>query len=1184
MREGFAAREILELAASTAGINIGGAGLIRDGGMQDRFRDLHEDGGQTRIGELDINVGPDRAVTINEGGQTIVGSGWKITENGALQARLDSVPDGVLDQFKDKGFEIRSGPEVVDNLIEESHGSIPSNLAGQEVLTPPGTEWITDDQGNFDLIVSGRPDKILLNDAGIGPDGKISFDEASSILNESNIHSETIRTEVLGPDGTWTKEATNVDHREWYSYDQPESQGNELRFYTHKEGDAVILDMTDMKLGYQQGLNPNPIDVQEVIKTHEAGWYFTTANAQQDGLFISDGADGVWDGKLRLDLNANSDLRIDPIDPNSMSLAEASKIILNEQALQKYPDGDIATELYARQDVFNLGQDGKYGFIEAGRMQARPEGNVLQSFATIRGLGPAPESIETTVFRFDTPPVIGHVPTVEIIPPGEREIPIIPFPFSPRHPLEPLAPPVVPPPPIPPYYTYGYGLENLSPEQREEIRRRYSERLRDNPDTKLDARVEIPDYFRRQNPDHMRQLEEYINQPGMHEAMDNNCDAVVCIPVYGLGEGKAISKTLEQYLLQVDKNRNKQAIDPSKFELLLLLNHPEGKRIKKEAEIGHSYTEGAEARVRAGTPEPYDTEEVIRQFQEAHPELKILIMKREYDGENIKPWGTIIKAQYDAALLRASRRINPVHNDPLILTNDADLVNVSPTYMRDILQYMDQNDLESTRGDTRRLDAIVGKIDMPNQGYEREPGFLAAERLYEFIDAQQRRKPNRSAITQGRNTIIRGSAYAAMGGPYEKYGAGADTLIGGALRDARGGTKTIDYLNKAWLYSDPRRELDRWQNNVPLAYAWNTWGDTEMYGEGWQDRFKNLPKNTGRVDVEKLQRDIVAEAWRWGLKFDSPELKRALSWLGLKPSDYHLGKVKDYDRDGNEKMVDGIVVDNIMGVEQRLKNFQTEKRWEKADRRNAKALNSEPSAPLNNKYYAEYTDYEEFDRLKADIFGVKGDGSDSEYPWKPDPANPNPVIIDLGSHIGVSALWWKNIAPGAKITAVEANPGVYDVLERNVKRNNLKSDVTTIPAAVSSQTGNVKFFKPKPGQGWNWEGFIANTNPNPAKYDELDVPTVQLSNLVTGPVDLLKLDIEGSELEVLQEAETKLTYVKEIMMEFHNNQSNSFNTALDLLRRNGYKFEVRENNQVITDLGRLDPIGTYNLTILAKRP
>ena len=76
-------------------------------------------------------------------------------------------------------------------------------------------------------------------------------------------------------------------------------------------------------------------------------------------------------------------------------------MVLNQEALQKYPNGNIATEVFDRQDVFNLGKDGQNGFIEAGRIIQKDGVNILQDFATIRGISEAQPAIPKEIFTFE---------------------------------------------------------------------------------------------------------------------------------------------------------------------------------------------------------------------------------------------------------------------------------------------------------------------------------------------------------------------------------------------------------------------------------------------------------------------------------------------------------------------------------------------------------------------------------------------------------------------------------------------------------------------------------------------------------------------------------------------------------------------------------------------------------------
>ncbi len=165
--------------------------------------------------------------------------------------------------------------------------------------------------------------------------------------------------------------------------------------------------------------------------------------------------------------------------------------------------------------------------------------------------------------------------------------------------------------------------------------------LQQDPHAVLDPASEISGYFDRQNPEYLQLLDSYMKQEGMQAPMNNECEAVVCIPVYTLAEGQVIQHALEQYLYQIDPKQNKDAIDPKKFEIILFLNHPATKREELEQKLGKNYREGSEKRVKKGKPEVYDTEEVIQQFMTEHPELPIRVMKEEFEERVL--WGQILQ-------------------------------------------------------------------------------------------------------------------------------------------------------------------------------------------------------------------------------------------------------------------------------------------------------------------------------------------------------------------------------------------------------------------------------------------------------------------------------------------------------------------------------------------------------------
>ena len=125
------------------------------------------------------------------------------------------------------------------------------------------------------------------------------------------------------------------------------------------------------------------------------------------------------------------------------------------------------------------------------------------------------------------------------------------------------------------------------------------------------------------------------------------------------------------------------------------------------------------------------------------------------------------------------------------------------------------------------------------------------------------------------------------------------------------------------------------------------------------------------------------------------------------------------------------------------------------------------------------------------------------------PAAPR-AIIDLGAHVGMSVLWFRERYPDARILAVEPNPANVAKLERNVSG---LPDVEVMPVAVGGE----------PGTAWldvgqeSWRSMLVT---DPAGSEAIRVPVWTLDQLVDhfgcDPAEtLLKMDIEGAEWAVL---------------------------------------------------------------------
>lgn len=157
-----------------------------------------------------------------------------------------------------------------------------------------------------------------------------------------------------------------------------------------------------------------------------------------------------------------------------------------------------------------------------------------------------------------------------------------------------------------------------------------------------------------------------------------------------------------------------------------------------------------------------------------------------------------------------------------------------------------------------------------------------------------------------------------------------------------------------------------------------------------------------------------------------------------------------------------------------------------------------------------------------------------------------PRVIDGGGFIGMSVLYTKKTHPDARITCFEPDPDIYVVLRRNVESNGLR-DVELVEAGLSGEGGPAGFL-PDGADG----GRLVETGAT------RQVETVRLSTYLDEPVDFMKLNIEGLELPVLEEAEHRLSQVRELVIEYHGwpGQPQRLGPLLDLLERSGFRYLV----------------------------
>jgi FkbM family methyltransferase len=167
-----------------------------------------------------------------------------------------------------------------------------------------------------------------------------------------------------------------------------------------------------------------------------------------------------------------------------------------------------------------------------------------------------------------------------------------------------------------------------------------------------------------------------------------------------------------------------------------------------------------------------------------------------------------------------------------------------------------------------------------------------------------------------------------------------------------------------------------------------------------------------------------------------------------------------------------------------------------------------------------------------------------------------PLIIDCGANIGLSVCFFKLLYPDARIIAFEPGDQASAALRQAVEQNGWR-DVTVHQAAVAEEPGTIALYYDPADPGSPLMSTVSSRMPKASRV----VPAVTLSSVIDGPVDFLKLDVEGAETGVLRDlARTgRLAQIGELAIEYHHHLStdhDALGQLLSLLEDNGFGYSL----------------------------
>jgi len=144
--------------------------------------------------------------------------------------------------------------------------------------------------------------------------------------------------------------------------------------------------------------------------------------------------------------------------------------------------------------------------------------------------------------------------------------------------------------------------------------------------------------------------------------------------------------------------------------------------------------------------------------------------------------------------------------------------------------------------------------------------------------------------------------------------------------------------------------------------------------------------------------------------------------------------------------------------------------------------------------------------------------------------SPGTRVLDIGANVGIYALPWAAISTGVTVHCFEPNPAVRARLARNVALNRLGSRVRLHPEALSDRAGTATLYGSDDMSSLN-QGVYSGRQAAP-----VEVPLARLDDVLGGegtPISLMKIDVQGHELEVLRGAETLISRHRPVLILEH---------------------------------------------------
>src|ERR671915_1256839 len=177
------------------------------------------------------------------------------------------------------------------------------------------------------------------------------------------------------------------------------------------------------------------------------------------------------------------------------------------------------------------------------------------------------------------------------------------------------------------------------------------------------------------------------------------------------------------------------------------------------------------------------------------------------------------------------------------------------------------------------------------------------------------------------------------------------------------------------------------------------------------------------------------------------------------------------------------------------------------------------------------------------------------------------VVVDIGAHMGrYTIISSKRVGANGKVVAIEAHPNNFEMLNRNIKLNQL-TNVVPLNYAVYSKETKIKLYLPDEESGYTMHHSIMSNyvftkykDKTEDKFVEVSANTLDYFLQLEGITDVnwIKIDVEGAEFEVLKGSHNVLSNSKDISLLIEVHGKDTYEPIIESLRSHNFKIDFEK--------------------------